>query len=407
MKPVKNLRQLQDVWEGHFPDVPWNSQKIFVAVDSKFPSVAFEFIFEAVSNLPNIEFDWKSDQEPARADPQFETTLATDGIGLLVRLLNFDSSQIRGFFIRQVSPIQHANVVCLQKVHQTDDWIVVYNSFDRCKLLQGNVISATVNHTTLRAWIGALLNRDLRMAEAMMESDESLHQVIVKQAWIAPRFNLEHVLHGLKKTFRYWTEDEKQIYLSEAVAVIDALRPLSANACLFGGAALGWAREGKLLNHDDDLDVVVCLDKKLFPDLAIALEAVTQTLTAAGWEIAATFFAQLWVTTKSKVAPTLDVFIGLQEENGISCYPMPREALKKNQMFPAESRPLHGVQVPMPKVLKHYFEVDYGLQWQTPLHNYSIEWDRSPYVDLAGCRKSPPTSTRREMAFLRKLAWIV
>lgn len=407
MKLFTKLPLLQVHWEKHYSDVPWMCQRLFVPVDEVILSQSFEFIFEGVTQLPEIDFDWKSDAESFRQDPQIETALASDGMGLVLKLLSFNSTHINGFWIQQHAPIRHANVVCLQQDKTQGDWLVIYNSLDRTKNLQKDtlIIAGGAEYVDIRLWIDLLLNRDVRTAEVMLEADLSLKKIAENQSWIASRFSLEHVLHGLKKTFRYWTEEEKQLYLNDALSVLEALKSLSLNTCVFGGAALGWARNGKFLEHDDDLDVVICLDKKTFPNIAVALDVVTKTLNHAGWEITATFFSHLWVATQSKVAPTLDIFIGLVEEGGISCYPMPRRALKIDQMFPSVPRSLHGLQIPMPLNIEHYLQVDYGPNWQVPSPDYSIEWDRSPYADITGIRKKIPNATLREIAFMRKLAW--
>jgi hypothetical protein len=351
---------------------------------------------------------WKSDSEPAYLDPHFEMIPAIDGVGVVLKLLNFDSSQLLGIKIRQVAPIQQANLACLQYDSIEKNWIVLYNSLDRIKQIREQIELLLVDkqYSKLRQSIIYLFNGEIKQAEKTIDSDLILQSLFEENNWIPSRFNLDYVLHGLKKTFRHWTKSEKQLYLQDAIDVMEVLRNITPNVCVFGGAALGWLRSGELIDHDDDLDIVICMDRKKFPDIASALEMVTQTLKVAGWETTGTFFSCLWVSTHSKVTPTLDVFIGLVEGNNISCYPMPRGALKLDRMFPAQNRTLCGMQVLMPKDLEHYFEVDYGPQWQTPEKGYSIEWDRGPYADIAGKRKNLPMSTRRELEFLRKIGWM-
>ncbi len=406
--PKAQLKTLRAKWDRDYTDVPWLSNELLVAVSPEFAATAFEFIFEGVEQMPTVELIWSADAEAVQGEPRVEVTALANAIGINLKLLNFDSSLLQGFRIKQVAPIRQSNVACLQYDGQQDNWMVVYSSHERTKELRQQVhqLLDSESHQALRQLIDTLLSRDIKKAQQLLDADLQFRNKAEAEPWLTSRFELDYVLHGLKRTFRYWTDDEKQLYLQDALDVINALQPLSTNTCVFGGAALGFVRQGELLAHDDDLDVVICLDRAKFPDIGTALEAVTKTLVAAGLEIKGTFFSQLWVGTRSNVAPTLDVFIGLVEDDGISCYPMPRRALSMQKMFPAQDRPLHGKSIPMPRDITHYLEVDYGRNWQTPDPGHSIEWDRSPYADIAGKRTSLPMSTRRELAFMRQLAWI-
>ncbi len=406
--PKTQLKTLRAKWERDYTDVPLLSNELLVAVSPEFAATAFEFIFEGVEQMPTVELIWSADAEAVQGEPRVEVTALANAIGINLKLLNFDSSLLQGFRIKQVAPIRQSNVACLQYDGQQDNWMVVYSSHERTKALRQQVhqLLDSESHQELRLLIDTLLSRDIKKAQKLLDADLQFRNKAEAEPWLTSRFELDYVLHGLKRTFRYWTEEEKQLYLQDALDVINALQPLSKNTCVFGGAALGSVRQGDLLAHDDDLDVVICLDRAKFPDISTALEAVTKTLVAAGWEIKGTFFSQLWVGTRSNVVPTLDVFIGLVEDDGISCYPMPRRALSMQKMFPAQDRPLHGKSIPMPREITHYLEVDYGPNWTTPDPGHSIEWDRSPYADIAGKRTSLPMSTRREIAFMRKLAWI-
>lgn len=58
------------------------------------------------------------------------------------------------------------------------------------------------------------------------------------------RFEKELGNHGLTRTFRFWSEDQKRIYLHATKRVMDALRQYSPHVCLgFGGACLMFVEE--------------------------------------------------------------------------------------------------------------------------------------------------------------------
>lgn len=63
--------------------------------------------------------------------------------------------------------------------------------------------------------------------------------------------------HGIKRTFRFWSEQEKQDYVGFSVDVVRCLQELNENASLGFGTVLGLVRDHDLIPHDDDADVIV------------------------------------------------------------------------------------------------------------------------------------------------------
>ena len=401
------MKTIQTTWDNDYPDVPWYGQDLFVPVLEDIRSDTFEFLFENVSKLPQIELVWRSTEESAAPGRgQFEIKPASDGFGLILKTLDSDSSEFRGFRIRQQGVITQGRAALIQYDRTHGDWVVVYNTLDRVRELQKTLANPlyVCGNGELVVLVDLLLKQQSKLAGQLIDSRPDLQSLLKNHEWLTDRFRLTYTSHGLKKTFKHWSLPEIQTYLNEALDIVHALKGLSPNVCLFGGVALGWQRQRAVLDHDDDLDILIALEKDVYHDIGAALERVAMVLQTAGWKITGKFFNHLWVKTRSSAAETLDVFIGLIEDDRVSCYTLPRKGLDFQRMFPALEYPLHELSVPLPRDMEHYLEVNFGASWRVPDPGFQSNWDRRRYADIAGKRSYIPMMTRGEVAFAQRLS---
>jgi hypothetical protein len=400
------VHPLSDAWEQHFPDVPWVERSLFVPLPAGQPACEFTFVFTGIDELPLIELVWHEEGAAPTADMDVDLRRTEQGIAM--KLEGFDSSWLRGFSLRQQGDCRLAGLGVLQRDGAA--WQTIYNSRRRSEAFKeflADWFEQRSPEEQQEVAPLALLAGELafgNVSEMTRMIDQSAHaQAMVRaNAWLPARFGLEYTTHGLKRTFRFWSAQARADSLREAVDVVQALSTITDDACVFGGAALGLHREGRLLPHDDDLDILCVVDRHRCPDLGTALDRIAAVLHVAGWQVTGHFFSHLWVKSRFAGAPTLDVFVGIAEGDRISYYPLPRRGLEKARMFPREWRSLEGVDIPVPRDLVYYFESEYGPRWQVPDAEFRLDWDRRPYADLAGNRSHPMLCTRGEQAFVAR-----
>ena len=85
--------------------------------------------------------------------------------------------------------------------------------------------------------------------------------------------------HGIRRTFRFWSQSEQEIALDVLEDARAVLAGAGYEAFLGYGALLGLVREGGLIPHDDDLDLIAIPSAPGPPSLA----ALAATLEAAGF----------------------------------------------------------------------------------------------------------------------------
>lgn len=190
----------------------------------------------------------------------------------------------------------------------------------------------------------------------------------------------EITIHGIYRSFRFWTIDEKVKYLTLALELTDSLREkVSPNVCLGYGTALAIARSSDLIPHDDDIDILVVLPKTRFGKF---LDASRWVVECIGEEDADVRIHEENLIHYRRGGIKVDIFVAVQEGDFVASYPGPRYGIKMADMFPARIANLFGVGIPVPFDNENYLGKVYGSDWREPNPFFSHKWDKAPYADL-------------------------
>ena len=189
-------------------------------------------------------------------------------------------------------------------------------------------------------------------------------------------------IHGPQRSFRFWSDAEKDRYLRFTIEVVEALRTLTPNVSLGFGSVLSAVRDKALIPHDDDLDVIVAFEPGEATTLAEGIALVKAHLEPMGFTVSGTYSAHRHVGKPGR--KYIDVFVGLFEGEQVSWYPGARGALTRDMMFPTRDVPLLGVPVPVPAQPEAYCEAVYGPTWNVPNPNFAHKWDATAYSDISG-----------------------
>lgn len=207
------------------------------------------------------------------------------------------------------------------------------------------------------------------------------HYRKVINATILNARSMELTPHGLKRSFRYWSQREKKRYISFAVQIANDLKRLTPNTCFGFGAALAVVRDGDLIPHDDDLDLIIGFEPHEAATLQEARKLVKQHLKPLGYTVSGAFSAH-WHIGQAGRKHLLDVFVGLFEGDTISWYPGARGSLTRDIMFPTSEAAMLGISCPLPRDPDTYLERVYGAGWRQPDPGFMHKWDPTAYADL-------------------------
>jgi hypothetical protein len=409
MSFVVGIRELTKLWELDHPDVPWSAQELKLEVHPEGNGLRFRCLFGDLADLPRVELILS---DGTTVDPQQASTRHSlmefeameDGSGLVISLDESLSGLVKTLVLRQnPQAIRVCAAVVLQLVEIDNEWVVIYNSAERAESLARAILARLSKQkepwsVRLQQFLGHILGGNM---EAAAQSRRRLGGGVVGERfvdWIRNRYRIEFNAHGAKRTFRYWSTPERQHYLGRALDVIDALSDLTPDVCISGGAVLGYRRENKLIEHDDDLDIVVGVEATNSKGLGPELERIAARLREAGFRVKGYFFAHLWVVIDEDSDQTLDVFVAMLEGDRASFYPSHRRAIPRQALYPVGRGSLEGLQLPMPGDIDAYLEGVYGRTWRKPDKAFQHPWDRREYADLDGPRRHPAIRTRGEVA---------
>jgi hypothetical protein len=322
---------------------------------------------------------------------------------------------LRRLLLKNVTGVQSAAVRGVQVLARTEDgtWTTLYDGLERERHFVGVVerrfrkLAAARRIRSLarrrldhRGFASAPVDADLARILTAVKlrdyrhiskdvfrldlpgDDISTFRSLVSERITAKR-ELEWNIHGIKRSFRFWTQQEKQDYLRFALDVINCLKQLNDNVCLGFGSVLSVVRDQELMPHDDDLDVLVAFEPDDAATLAAGLDLIKQCLLDGGFAVEGDqYLAYRWVFPPGG-GQKLDVFAGIFEGEAISWYPGKRGALTRAMMFPPRELPLLGCSCPVPRDPERYLEQIYGPGWTVPDPHFRHTWRRSQYADIA------------------------
>jgi len=389
---------LEQAWRSEYPDIPMVRQAIDAHCPEDAHPSAFRLLVSAAS--PSLSIRPFGPGRQYLDESAYRLSLE-EGTGAIRVDIEDDTVQVTGLTIQNTqAPETSTQWVCMHNGQaEPDNWVVFHNSIERRnQLLQsiGNMLTQSSPDLLLLNFIQTMLHGEYAKALKLVEDNAVLQQHKGSLNLIAEKFERELNGHGMKKTFRYWSLDEKSAYLQSAAVLTDLLMKKFANTALGFGAVLGFQRDADLIGHDDDIDILVALPHPETLSLPKALDKVAIYLDHHGYKIEGVFFSHLWVRTPQ--GHRMDVFVGLIEADGqMSFYPSARRSLRTEDVFPAEPVTFMGSTLPFPVHRQNYLRKTYGSDWESPDAHFAHPWDRTAYQDLDAPRRRPAILTRGEL----------
>lgn len=399
----QKLEKIYCEWTSDYPDIPWMTQELRIPVDAGMTSVVFHCVFTQLAQVPDVELVFRSGVDSKSSEVTLEWQVPEGAPGLLLTLNGVDSRALEALVFRQKrDAICRSAMVCLQQDMVSGEWLVLYNSLERGKALESLIKSrlkdlAPPVAKAVEAYLSSMLNGDFKLAASHFHTISDSAAVKAPLQKLMEIFQLQSNAHGMKRVFKFWTPEEKRGYMQKALDIVEEIRKVTDKVCISGGAILGYQREGQLLAHDDDLDIVVGVTMDQFGGIGPTLDMLAKHLGAAGYVVKGCFFAHLWIETDARTGQTLDVFVAALEEEYASFYPSRRKSMKASDLFPAVFNELEGLVLPMPANIEGYLVGVYGPAWRQPDVGFAHPWDRSEYAGLSGARSHQPMMTRGEL----------
>lgn len=178
--------------------------------------------------------------------------------------------------------------------------------------------------------------------------------------------------HGYTTTFS--NIDSDKIYRSLG-ATLKPLETLGHPFFLYAGALLGHIRDGRLIDHDDDVDIAICLGECSKNDVAAKWLDYKRALHAAGFlDQAAAAEDRPVFKFRSNLNTDIDLFPAWTENGKFSVYPYSLDQMDANDVFPLADFEQDGLDLPAdPEAM---LAQSYGPDWRTPDPLFHLDWKR-------------------------------
>lgn len=288
-----------------------------------------------------------------------------------------------------------ANGVVIETSQDGNAWAVQYDGDAEAKLLHQCLASlkngfqlgddASVVDCVALDILSLLLRGERKVAEDALKKSRLPKKGKLKVAaelngYLQP-FGLEWNIHGIRRTFRYWSASEKIAYLSFCNDVCRSLSEISKDVCVGFGSVLSLVRNRDLIPHDDDLDILISFPSAKVPTIKKALSLIERHFEKTEFEVRGDHLkTHRWVSQKG--GKSVDVFVGLEEDGFVAWYPQRRGTLPYHEVFPPIVAPLLGVDMKIPKNPFTYLQAVYGENWHIPDSGWRHNWDISAYSDI-------------------------
>ncbi|MFJ5486608.1 discoidin domain-containing protein [Hansschlegelia beijingensis] len=277
------------------------------------------------------------------------------------------------------------------------EWFEIYDAVKRLDLLRGVLGGATAlgfrgripdaTIELLNDLILCILFHDRQGAVDAFRSashvarDERFALIeFLNSKFLAPR-GLEWTSHGIHRSFRYWSPNEREAYVRFASEIVDILAERFTGRVCFGfGAVLGVVRDKALIPHDDDLDIIVLLNSPECRTFDSGKAIVAEYLRQRGLLMGAEHPGHIKVRRQGQ--KSVDVFVGLQESLFATWYPGPRREILVSDVYPPVCDKLYDVECMIPCNPDAYLAKVYGPTWSKPQPTWRHQWDRAAVSDL-------------------------
>lgn len=262
--------------------------------------------------------------------------------------------------------------------HSTNlvNWATVYDNWESLKTLQAQ------SETEFDKAIVSALKLEpqkcqeyLNKLKAEGKEDDALAFQQTINKLIHP-LELAFGPHGFSRTFALRGDKEKERILKDIEQLLAWLNDdFGLPTFISSGTLLGIIRDGKLIEHDDDIDLCYISKQPTEADILAERESLVSFLTDKGCTVRKSDLAHYWCVTPAGL--NVDIFTGFIENEAACMNPISRGDVKISDVLPLQKKQIGSNTLYIPANPERILACNYGEGWRTPDPLWTFDWGRA------------------------------
>jgi hypothetical protein len=184
--------------------------------------------------------------------------------------------------------------------------------------------------------------------------------------------------HGIRKNLYAQFSQDNILNILDEINNLSFLleKTFGVKHYIDSGTLLGAVRNGKFIEHDDDMDTAYISKESKYTNIWAESVMIRNYLNSLDKYNVSTVMPGLFhLKIDGKVKFKVDIFIGWLEGSQYFKFPSRPSVLKKEDMLPLKTIELHGKLLNVPNNYDKVLEHMYGKGWRTPDPTYRCPWD--------------------------------
>jgi hypothetical protein len=182
--------------------------------------------------------------------------------------------------------------------------------------------------------------------------------------------------HGFIRPFSLQTDEKIHSHFKQVVGLMTKLEEeFKIKSTIASGTLLGIHRDGKLIDHDDDIDMAYYSSCRSYEDIVKEQNSIILYLNSQGYNCKNTNHVQIQCELSSGV--DLDLFPAWVEGENMTMSPLPINHIKTTDVFPLGTIKFQGFSLPVPKDINKMLVANYGPDYNKPDSNWRFDWPRA------------------------------